>query len=93
MVVVEALPPKLTVDDSAECTLSPVDFIARCEIGDLAGGASLELIFSATPPDDVCGAFTNYALTTVGSPVVRAADLVIVDVPCPPDPPPPIRSS
>jgi uncharacterized repeat protein (TIGR01451 family) len=36
----------------------------------------------------VCGAFSNYALTTVGSPIVRSADLVIVDVPCPPEPPP-----
>jgi uncharacterized repeat protein (TIGR01451 family) len=88
VVVLEALPPKLTPwTVPEECTLSEVDFIARCEIGELAGGASVPLIFSATPPAGVCGAFSNYALTTVGSPVVRSADLVIVDVPCP-DPPP-----
>ena len=84
VVVVEALPAKLapwTVPP--ECTLSAVDFIARCEIGDLAGGASFDLVFSATPPEGVCGSFSNYALTTVGSPVVRSNDLVIVDVPCP----------
>jgi uncharacterized repeat protein (TIGR01451 family) len=89
VVVIEALPPKLapwTVPPA--CTLDVVDFIARCEIGDLAGGASVVLDFSASPPPEVCGAFSNYALTTVGSPVVRSADLVIVDVPCPPDPPP-----
>ena len=89
VVVVEALPPKLTPwTVPPECTLSAVDFIARCEIGDLAGGASVDLAFSATPPVDVCGSFSNYALTTVGSPTVRSADLVIVDVPCPPDPAP-----
>jgi uncharacterized repeat protein (TIGR01451 family) len=88
VVVVEALPAKLTPwTVPVGCTLGAVDFIARCEIGDLAGGASVDLVFSATPPVDVCGAFSNYALTTVGSPVVRSADLVIVDVPCP-DPPP-----
>jgi len=88
VVVVEALPAKLTPwTVPAECTLGAVDFIARCEIGDLAGGASVDLVFSATPPEDVCGSFSNYALTTVGSPVVRSNDLVIVDVPCP-DPPP-----
>lgn len=89
VVVIEALPPKLTPwAVPPECVLGLVDFIARCEIGDLAGGASVDLVFSATPPVDVCGSFGNYALTTVGSPVVRSADLVIVDVPCPPDPPP-----
>jgi len=90
VVVIEALPARLapwTVP--AGCTLTAVDFIARCEIGDLAGGASVDLEFSATPPADVCGAFSNYALTTVDSPIVRSAALVIVDVPCPPDPPPP----
>ena len=88
VVVVEALPAKLTPwTVPVGCTLGVVDFIARCEIGDLAGGASVDFVFSATPPVDVCGAFSNYALTTVGSPVVRSADLVIVDVPCP-DPPP-----
>ncbi len=88
VVVVEALPAKLTPwTVPPECTLGVVDFIARCEIGDLAGGASFPLVFSATPPADVCGSFSNYALTTVGSPIVRSADLVIVDVPCP-DPPP-----
>jgi uncharacterized repeat protein (TIGR01451 family) len=88
VVVIEALPPKLAPWAVPEdCTLSAVDFIARCEIGDLGGGESLDLEFSATPPVDVCGAFSNYALTTVGSPIVRSADLVIVDVPCP-DPPP-----
>ena len=89
VVVLEALPAKLTPwTVPPECTLNAVDFIARCEIGDLAGGASFDLVFSATPPDGVCGSFSNFALTTVGSPVVRSNDLVIVDVPCPPDPPP-----
>ena len=89
VVVIEALPAKLTPwTVPPECTLGAVDFIARCEIGDLAGGASVDLEFSATPPAGVCGAFSNYALTTVDSPIVRSADLVIVDVPCPPDPPP-----
>ena len=88
VVVLEALPPKLTWTVPPECTLGEADFIARCEIGDLAGGASVDLVFSATPPVDVCGSFSNYALTTVGSPIVRSADLVIVDVPCPPDPAP-----
>ena len=69
VVVLEALPAKLTPwTVPPECTLSAVDFIARCEIGDLAGGASFDLVFSATPPADVCGSFSNYALTTVGSP-------------------------
>ncbi len=88
VVVVEALSPKLTPwTVPSECTLS-VDFVARCEIGDLAGGASLPLVFSSTPPADVCGTFGNYALTTVAGPVVRSADLIIVDVPCGPDPVP-----
>ena len=90
VVVIEALPAKLTPwTVPSECTLDAVDFIARCEIGDLAGGASFPLVFSATPPADVCGSFSNFALTTVGSPIVRSADLVIVDVPCPDPPPPP----
>lgn len=89
VVVVEALPARLTPwTVPPACTLGAVDFIARCEIGDLAGGESVDLVFSATPAPGVCGAFSNYALTTVGSPVVRSAELVIVDVPCPPDPPP-----
>ena len=80
----EALPAKLTPwTVPPECTLGAVDFIARCEIGDLAGGASVDLVFSATPAADVCGAFSNYALDDRGKPVVRSADLVIVDVPCP----------
>ena len=73
VVVVEALPAKLTPwTVPSACTLGVVDFIARCEIGDLAGGASVDLVFSATPPADVCGAFSNYALTTVGS--ARSSD-------------------
>ena len=89
VVVLEALPARLTPwTVPPECTLNAVDFIATCAIGDLAGGASVDLVFSATPAPDVCGSFSNYALTTVGSPVVRSTDLVIVDVPCPPDPPP-----
>ena len=89
VVVVEALPARLTPwTVPPECTLNAVDFIATCALGDLAGGASVDLVFSATPAADVCGSFSNYALTTVGSPVVRSTDLVIVDVPCPPDPPP-----
>ena len=87
VVVVEALPARLapwTVPP--ECALGAVDFIARCEIGDLAGGASVDLVFSATPAADVCGAFSNYALDDRGYARGPSADLVIVDVPCPPRP-------
>ena len=88
VVVIEALPAKLTPwTVPSQCTLDVVDFIARCELGDLGAGASVPLVFSATPPADVCGSFSNFAMTTVDSPIIRSADLVIVDVPCP-DPPP-----
>jgi uncharacterized repeat protein (TIGR01451 family) len=88
VVVWDALPPTLTWTLPAECVLGPVDSIARCEIGDLAGGASVDLVFSATPAADECGAFSNHASTFIGRAVASSVAFASVDVPCPPDPAP-----
>ena len=88
VVVFEALPPKLTwtVPPSA-CSVRSTSSRAAPSATSRAAHHSSS-IFSATPPVDVCGAFTNYALTTSAAGGL-ARRLVIVDVPCPPDPQPP----
>ena len=88
VVVWDALPPTLTWTTPPDCALGPGDAIARCAIGDLAGGASLDLVFSATPAADQCGAFSNHASTFLGRAVASSVSLAIVEVPCPPDPEP-----
>jgi uncharacterized repeat protein (TIGR01451 family) len=88
VVVWEALPPTLTWTLPAGCVLGPADVIARCPIGDLVGGASFELVFSATPPEGVCGTFSNHASTFIGRAVASSVAFASVDVPCPPDPEP-----
>jgi uncharacterized repeat protein (TIGR01451 family) len=89
VVILDALPVRLEWTVPPECSLGPIDIVTRCELGDLPGGASVELIFSATPLADVCGTFTNHAATFV-PPAARAHAVAhaTVDVPCPPDPPP-----
>jgi uncharacterized repeat protein (TIGR01451 family) len=88
VVVWEALPPTLTWTLPAGCVLGPADLIARCPIGDLGEGESVELVFSATPPEDVCGTFSNHASTFIGRAVASSVDFASVDVPCPPEPEP-----
>lgn len=88
VVVWDQLPPTLTWTLPAECVLGTADSIARCAIGDLAGGASVGLVFSATPAAGECGAFSNHASTFIGRAVASAVSFASVDVPCPPDPEP-----
>ena len=59
----------------------------HCDLGDLAGGDSVELFFTATPGPDDCGTFTNAAEGFIGAkrpPPPR--DTAVVEVPCPPQP-------
>jgi len=88
VVVWDQLPPTLAWTLPPECVLGPADSIARCDIGDLAGGASLDLVFSATPAGGECGAFSNHTSTFIGRAVASAVSFASVDVPCPPDPEP-----
>jgi uncharacterized repeat protein (TIGR01451 family) len=46
------------------------------------------LVFSATPPEGVCGSFSNHASTFIGRAVASSVAFASVDVPCPPYPEP-----
>jgi uncharacterized repeat protein (TIGR01451 family) len=87
VIVWDALPPTLTWTLPPECSLGPLELVARCDIGDMAGGDSIDLVFTATPDEGVCGTFGNHAFTFVGRAVASSAAVASVDVPCPPNPP------
>ena len=88
VVLVEGLPAGLSWVLPPGCTAGPEEHAAICDLGDLQGGASVQLVITATPAADECGTFTNSAATLVGGdPTPTSADSASVEVPCPPDPP------
>ncbi|HEX5038801.1 MAG TPA: hypothetical protein VFW95_01535 [Candidatus Limnocylindria bacterium] len=85
----ETLPLQLTWTVPPECVITVIDAIARCDLGNLAGGASVPLTFSATPAANQCGTFDNFAEAFIdGTP--SANDTAAVEVPCPPEPADPV---
>ena len=84
--LVDTLPAELTWTLPPGCVAGGGG-IATCDLGDLAGGASVELFFTATPGPDDCGTFTNAAEGFIGSdPIASASDTAAVEVPCQPQP-------
>jgi len=84
--LVDTLPAELTWTLPPGCVAGGGG-IATCDLGDLAGGASIELFFTATPGPDDCGTFTNAAEGFLGTKTTTSsADTATVDVPCPPQP-------
>ena len=89
MVIVDELPAGPTWVLPPECAFDPAEPIARCELGDLAGGATVDLEFTATLAADECGTFVNVVAAFVeDDPDPTSSDVAAVDVPCPPEPPP-----
>jgi len=87
--VFETLPPELTWTLPPPCVLSAVPSVARCDVGDIGGGASVVLTFTATPAVDDCGTFDNYAEALIDG-VSEANDTAVVEVPCQPQPADPL---
>jgi uncharacterized repeat protein (TIGR01451 family) len=88
--VIEVLPPSLTWTLPPECA-TVVGGLVRCDLGNIAGGESVELFFSATPGPTDCGTFSNAADAVIGAKVrSSSADTAVVEVPCPPQPDEPL---
>jgi large repetitive protein len=84
--LVDTLPTELTWTLPPGCTAGGGG-IVTCDLGDLAGGASVDLFFTATPGADDCGTFTNVAEGFIGSnTTASSADSASVEVPCQPQP-------
>src|SRR4029079_13992816 len=87
--VFETLPPELTWTLPPPCMLRALASVARRDMGDFAGGASVVLTFTATPAADDCGTFGNYAEAFIDG-VSEANDTAAVEVPCQPEPADPL---
>ena len=88
--VIEVLPPTLTWTLPPECA-TVVGGLVRCDLGNIAGGDSVELFFTATPGPEDCGTFANAADAVIGAKVrSSSADTAVVEVPCPPQPDEPV---
>ena len=64
--LVDTLPTELTWTLPPGCAAGGGG-IATCDLGDMAGGASVDLLFTATPGPSDCGTFTNSAEGFIGS--------------------------
>jgi len=88
--VIELLPPSLTWTLPPGCA-TVVGGLVHCDVGDIAGGDSVELVFTATPGPTDCGTFSNAADAMIGAKVrSSSADSAVVEVPCPPQPDEPL---
>lgn len=84
--LVDTLPTELTWTLPPGCTAGGGG-IVTCDLGDLAGGASVELFFTATPDLDECGTFMNVAEGFIGTKTTASSsDTAVVEVPCPGEP-------
>ena len=84
--LVDTLPTELTWTLPPGCTAGGGGTVT-CDLGDMVGGASVDLLFVATPGPSDCGTFTNSAEGFIGSDTTASAsDSATVEVPCPPQP-------
>ena len=82
----ETLPSELTWTLPPECAAAGAN-VAICDLGDIAGGDSVALLFTATPNADQCGTFVNLAEAFIGDKVLPSStDGAVVEVPCAPQP-------
>jgi uncharacterized repeat protein (TIGR01451 family) len=83
--LVDTLPPGLSWSLPPGCTTGSGGAVT-CDLGDMAGGASVDLLFVATPGVEDCGTFTNGAEGFIGAATDPAdSDSASVEVPCQPD--------
>ena len=84
--LVETLPSELSWTLPPECAAASGNVVI-CDLGDIAGGDSVELFFTATPDADQCGTFANLAEAFIGDKTTSSStDADVVEVPCPPQP-------
>ena len=84
--LVETLPSELTWTLPPECAPAGAN-VAICDLGDIAGGDSVALLFTATPDADQCGTFVNLAEAFIGDKALPSStDGAVVEVPCAPQP-------